>query len=181
MNKFFKRINRPISLSSASVLIAASLAVGFLLGFIRTKLIYANFNDFSTGAYFAAFDIPDLIFYTLSAGALSVAFIPVLSDKVYTANLKQAWRLTSSVLNSISLIMLLISLTLILFPRPIIEHLIARAFHRNASTLPPRSCAWRLSTRSFFQLLRFFPASSRFSAVSSISPSRPCFTISRLF
>ena len=128
MNKFFKRINRPISLSSASVLIAASLAVGFLLGFIRTKLIYANFNDFSTGAYFAAFDIPDLIFYTLSAGALSVAFIPVLSDKIYTANLKQAWRLTSSVLNSISLIMLVLSLTLIIFPRPIIEHLIAPGF-----------------------------------------------------
>ena len=127
MNKFFKQINRPISLSSASVLIAASLAVGFLLGFIRTKLIYANFNDFSTGAYFVAFDIPDLIFYTLSAGALSVAFIPVLSDKVYTANLKQAWRLTSSVLNSISLIMLLVSLTLILFPHPIIE-LIAEGF-----------------------------------------------------
>ena len=49
---------------------------------------------FATGAYFAAFDIPDLIFYTLSAGALSVAFIPVLSDKVFTANMKQAWRLT---------------------------------------------------------------------------------------
>ena len=127
MNNFFKRINRPISLSSASVLIAVSLAIGFILGFIRTKLIYANFNDFSTGAYFAAFEIPDLIFYTLSAGALSVAFIPVLSDKVFTANLKQAWRLTSSVLNSISLIMMFVSLILIIFPEPIIK-LIAPGF-----------------------------------------------------
>ena len=99
----------------------------YILGFIRTKLIYANFNDFSTGAYFAAFEIPDLIFYTLSAGALSVAFIPVLSDKVFTANLKQAWRLTSSVLNSISLIMMFVSLILIIFPEPIIK-LIAPGF-----------------------------------------------------
>ena len=127
MNKFLRRINRPISLGSASTLIAVSLAIGFILGFFRTKLIYSHFNDFSTGAYFVAFEIPDLIFYTLSAGALSVAFIPILSDKVFTANLKQAWRLTSSVLNSISLIMLIVSLTLVLFPRPVIE-IIATGF-----------------------------------------------------
>ena len=127
MNNFLRRINRKMSLRSAAVLIAASLGVGFVLGFIRTKLIYANFNDFSTGAYFVAFEIPDLIFYIFSAGALSVAFIPVLSDKVFTANMKQAWRLTSSVLNSLSLIMLVVSLCLVLFPRPIVE-LIAGGF-----------------------------------------------------
>ena len=120
MNTFLRRINRKMSLRSAAVLIAASMAVGFILGFIRTKLIYANFNDFSTGAYFVAFEIPDLIFYTFSAGALSVAFIPVLSDRVFTANMKQAWQLTSAVLNSLSLVMLVVSLLLILFPRPIV-------------------------------------------------------------
>ena len=128
MNKFLRRINRKQTLSSATVLIASSLAVGFILGFIRTRLIYANFNDFSTGAYFAAFEIPDLIFYTLSGGALSVAFIPVLSDKVFTADMKQAWRLTSSVLNALSLVMLLVSLTLVLFPRPILEHIVVSGF-----------------------------------------------------
>ena len=117
-----------MTLSTATVLIAGSLAIGFILGFLRTKLIYANFNDFSTGAYFAAFDIPDLIFYTLSAGALSVAFIPVLSDKVFTANMRQAWRLTSSLLNSLSLVMLVVSLVLVFFPRPILEHIIAPGF-----------------------------------------------------
>lgn len=128
MNNFLRRINRKMTLSSASTLIAGSLAVGFVLGFIRTKLIYAHFNDFSTGAYFAAFDIPDLIFYTLSAGALSVAFIPVLSDKVFTSNLKQAWQLTSSLLNTLSLVMIIVSLALIIFPKPILGHLIAPGF-----------------------------------------------------
>ena len=127
MNNFLKRINRKMSVSSAAVLISGSLAIGFILGFIRTKLIYANFNDFSTGAYFAAFEIPDLIFYTFSGAALSVAFIPVLSDKVYASNLQQAWRLTSSILNILSFAMLLVSLSLILFPRPILE-LIAPGF-----------------------------------------------------
>ena len=128
MNSFLRRANRKMGLRSAAVLIAASLGVGFVLGFIRTKLIYVNFNDFSTGAYFAAFEIPDLIFYTFSAGALSVAFIPVLSDKVFTANMRQAWRLTSAVLNSLSLVMLAVSLSLVLFPRPILEHVIAPGF-----------------------------------------------------
>ena len=128
MNNFFNRINRKMTLSSATALIAGSIGIGFILGFIRTKLIYANFNDFATGAYFAAFDIPDLIFYTLSAGALSVAFIPVLSDKIFTANLKQAWRLTSSILNALSLVMFVVSLALVFFPRPILEYIIAPGF-----------------------------------------------------
>ena len=128
MNKLLRRINRKMTLSSATALIAGSLAVGFILGFIRTKLIYSHFNDFATGAYFAAFEIPDLIFYTLSAGALSIAFIPVLSDKVFTVNMKQAWRLTSSVLNALSLVMLLVSLALVFFPRPILEYVVASGF-----------------------------------------------------
>lgn len=128
MNKFLRRINRKMTLSSASALIAGSLTIGFALGFIRTKLIYSNFNDFETGAYFAAFDIPDLIFYTFSAGALSVAFIPVFSDKVFKSNLAAAWRMASSVLNCLALVMLPFSLALVLFPEFILEHLVAPGF-----------------------------------------------------
>ena len=57
-----------------------------------------------------------------------MAFIPVLSDKIFTANSAQAWRLTSSVLNAMSLVMLIVSLTLVFFPRPILEYIIAPGF-----------------------------------------------------
>ena len=117
-----------MSVGSATVLISSSLLIGMLLGIVRTKLINADFNNFVTGAYFAAFKLPEFIFYTLSAGALSVAFIPVLTDKLSKENRQKAWYLVSSVLNSVSFFMLIICLIMVIFPRPIIEHLIAPGF-----------------------------------------------------
>ena len=128
MNRILNRANVKLSLSSAAFLIAGSSVVGIVLGIVRTKLINANFNNFSTGAYFAAFKIPDFIFFTLAAGALSVAFIPVISDKLSTGNRQQAHLITSYVLNVVSIVMFVLSLTLIVFPRPILEYIIAPGF-----------------------------------------------------
>ena len=65
--------------------------LGQLLGFLRTKLVNANFPALgpdSTDAYFAAFKIPDLFFFTLAAGALGVAFIPFLTDHLQKGDKK---------------------------------------------------------------------------------------------
>ena len=128
MNRIIRRATSRLSVSGAATLIAGTSVVGLILGIVRTNLLNANFNHFSTGAYFAAFKIPDFIFYTLAAGALSVAFIPVLADKLAAGERQAAWRLTSSVLNLIALVMLFASLILIAFPRPILEHLIVPGF-----------------------------------------------------
>lgn len=128
MNVLIRRLNRNMTLSSAAIMVAASSIIGIILGILRTKLVNANFNNFSTGAYFAAFKIPDLIFYTLAAGALSVAFIPVLTDKMVRSSRKDAWLLTSSVLNSVSLVMAIVCLLLVIFPRPILEYIVVPGF-----------------------------------------------------
>lgn len=128
MNRIIRRATSRLSVSGAATLIASTSVVGLLLGIVRTNLLNAHFNHFSTGAYFAAFKIPDFIFYTLAAGALSVAFIPVLSDKLAAGERQAAWRLTSSVLNLIALVMLVVCLILIAFPRPILEYLIVPGF-----------------------------------------------------
>ncbi len=127
MNRIIRRATSRLSVSGAATLIAGTSVVGLILGIVRTNLLNAHFNHFSTGAYFVAFKIPDFIFYTLAAGALSVAFIPVLADKLAAGERQAAWRLTSSVLNLIALVMLFVCLILIAFPRPIVE-LIAPGF-----------------------------------------------------
>ena len=65
-----------IPLANVAVLLIATALVGQLLGFLRTKLVNANFpltGGNSTDAYFAAFTIPDFFFYIIAAGALGVA------------------------------------------------------------------------------------------------------------
>src|SRR5579862_1471512 len=88
-----------LSIGNAAALLIATSFAGQLLGFLRTKLVNANFpvaGPHSTDAYFAAFTIPDFFFFTLSAGALSVAFMPVLSDRLYKGDRHGMWELTSS-------------------------------------------------------------------------------------
>ena len=120
MNWITRRVTNRLSLDSAAMMVASAAAIGILLGILRTKLINANFNHFSSGAYFVAFKLPDFVFFTLAAGALSVAFIPALSDKIEARQRRAAWQLTSSVLNTVALVMAAFSLILIIFPHQIL-------------------------------------------------------------
>ena len=116
------------SVSSAAFLLIGAALFGQILGFLRTKLVNANFplvGPNSTDAYFAAFNIPDLFFFTLSAGALGVAFIPVLTDRLTKGNHKAMWELSSSLLNFLSIIMAGVAVFILIFARWLIAHVVA--------------------------------------------------------
>jgi putative peptidoglycan lipid II flippase len=102
--------------------------VGQLLGFLRTKLVNANFpttGPQSTDAYFAAFTIPDFFFFTLAAGALGVAFMPVLSDRLLRNGRRNAWELADSLLNFLAVLMAGVAVIIIVFAAPLIKHVVA--------------------------------------------------------
>lgn len=128
MNRFLNRANKRLSISSAAFLLIAASGVGTVLGVVRTSLINANFNGFSASAYFAAFKIPDFIFFTLATGALGVAFMPVLSDKLAKGNRQQSWEFASSILNTIAIVTLFLSLISMIFARPLLHYVVARGF-----------------------------------------------------
>ncbi|KKU20299.1 MAG: integral membrane protein MviN [Candidatus Saccharibacteria bacterium GW2011_GWA2_46_10] len=113
VNRWLNRANGRISLTSAAVLLVSATLVGQLLGFLRTQIINANFNlpgSIQTDAYFAAFKIPDFFFYTIAAGALGVAFMPFLADKLAAGDRRSVWQLTSGLLNLMGIIMSVIAL-----------------------------------------------------------------------
>lgn len=81
----------------------------------------ANFDDtgaHGTDAYFAAFKIPDFFFYTLAAGALGVAFIPILTERLQRSDRKGVWALSNSLMNLMAVIMFAVGIvTLITAPQ----------------------------------------------------------------
>jgi len=100
-----------ISISNVAALLIATSFLGQILGFLRTKLVNGNFplhGPHSTDAYFAAFTIPDFFFFTLAAGALGVAFMPVLSDHLHKGDRKGVWELSNSLMNLLALLMLVV-------------------------------------------------------------------------
>jgi putative peptidoglycan lipid II flippase len=124
MNRWLRRANRRLSLSSAAALLIGASLFGQLLGFIRTQIINGNFNSpghITTDAYFAAFKIPDFFFYTIAAGALGVAFMPFLADRLQQGDRKAVWQLTSSLLNLLGLLMLFVGIVLLVFTEPLIR------------------------------------------------------------
>lgn len=123
--------NKPkkrIPLVNVAFLLIVATLVGQVLGFLRTKLVNANFpltGPNSTDTYFAAFNIPDFFFYTLAAGVLGVAFIPILSDRLAKNDRKGMWEVSSSLLNLLSIVMGVVGLIIFVFAEPLIHHIVA--------------------------------------------------------
>jgi putative peptidoglycan lipid II flippase len=124
MNRWLNRANQRISLGGAATLLVVASLFGQLLGFMRTQIINGNFNSpghITTDAYFAAFKIPDFFFYSIAAGALGVAFMPFLADKLQKGDRRAIWQLTSSLLNLLGIVMLVVSLILLIFAEPLLK------------------------------------------------------------
>src|SRR4051812_4959885 len=124
MNRWLTRANQRISLSGAAALLIGASLFGQLLGFIRTQIINGNFNapgHINTDAYFAAFKIPDFFFYTIAAGALGVAFMPFLADRLEQGDKKSVWQITSSLLTFLGILMLFVGIILLFFTEPLIR------------------------------------------------------------
>ncbi|MDB5160622.1 MAG: integral rane protein MviN [Candidatus Saccharibacteria bacterium] len=124
MNKWLTRANRRLTLTSAAALLVGAALLGQILGFMRTQVINGNFNSpghITTDAYFAAFKIPDFFFYTIAAGALGVAFMPFLADRLEKGDRKAVWQLTSGLLNLLGLIMAAVGVILLVFTEPLIR------------------------------------------------------------
>ncbi|MDB5186119.1 MAG: integral rane protein MviN [Candidatus Saccharibacteria bacterium] len=128
MNRLLKRANKRISLGGAATLLIVTALFGQLLGILRTKLVNANFDALgphSTDAYFAAFKIPDFFFFTLAAGALGVAFMPVLADHMQKGDRKGVSELTSSLLTLLAGAMAIVGVIIFVFAEPLIRTIVA--------------------------------------------------------
>lgn len=116
--KLLRRANKRISFGNAAALLVGAALFGQMLGFLRLKLINANFDEFgpqSTDAFFAAFKIPDFFFYTIAAGALGVAFIPIMSDLLEKSQRRRAMDLAVSLLNLLAIFMAIVGVLILLF------------------------------------------------------------------
>ena len=89
--------------AGAALLLAASILLSRLLGFARESVIAALIGrGRSTDAYNAAFQIPDILFYLLAGGALSIAFIPLYQGVKNERGAAAAERFLATVLGTMT-------------------------------------------------------------------------------
>ena len=121
------KARKKISVGSTATLLVVVALFGQLLGFLRTRLIGANYtaagDPGASDAFFVAFQIPDFFFYTIAAGALGVAFIPILSDKLQKGNKQAISDVTSSLLNIMAIVMAIVGAFMFIFAPQLIRAL----------------------------------------------------------
>lgn len=116
-------------IARASLIIAFFFGVDKILGLARQILFNNTFGPVERDIFFVSNNIPDLLSALISGGALTIALIPVLSEHLEESGRQDAWRLFSHVLNLAFLVTAGISLVIIIFARPLVEHVIAPGFN----------------------------------------------------
>ncbi len=109
-----------------------TLAVFFffdkILALVRQRVINSSFDLDTLDIFYVANNIPDLLSVLISAGALSVAFIPVLTEYLETKGQKDTWDLFSRILNMAFLFTGVVALMIAVFATPLVANVIAPGF-----------------------------------------------------
>ncbi|SHH07100.1 murein biosynthesis integral membrane protein MurJ [Tepidibacter thalassicus] len=98
------------------VLVMIIMIVSRLLGFVREVIMTNTFGrGMETDAFFAAFTIPDVMYYLLVGGALSSAFIPVFTSYLSKGDEEEGWKVASTFINISIILLLLLSVLGMIF------------------------------------------------------------------
>lgn len=112
-------------IASAATLILVAFGLSRVLGAVRELVIANTFGTSHTlDDYRVAFGVPDLLFNLLLAGAISSAFIPVLSEFLAHGDRQRAREVSERVLNT-ALLILTAGAALLFVVAPIYVSLIA--------------------------------------------------------
>lgn len=132
------KANKKLPLRLAATLLAGASLTASLLGLFRDRLLNGLYLDtYPTGldAYRVAFTIPDFMFFILVSGALSVTFIPVFNQRLANGNKKSAWELSTSLLNLLALVTLLVSILIIIFAEPLVRFVVGPGLDEASTSL----------------------------------------------
>lgn len=176
MNNFLKNgknllFLRQTNILSAATIIGAAVLGSRVLGLIRDRLLTSIPVD-QLDIYFAAFRLPDLIFQILVMGALSTAFIPVITGLIFKNEEKKAWSVSSTVINIALLAFIILAALIILFTYPL-SKIIAPGFEGGKLETMANLTRIMLIGQLFFVLSNFLSAiiqSSKRFLIPALAP-----------
>lgn len=123
----FKRLFSLGKVSRASLLLTLFYLLSRLVGLWRDRILAGRFGATDLlDVYYVSFNLPDLVFNLLVAGAISSAFIPVFIECQAKHNGAE-WRLASNFLNSL-LILTVLTCTVLFILTPVVISAVAPGF-----------------------------------------------------
>jgi putative peptidoglycan lipid II flippase len=122
-----RSVNQRIAASAGIVM--ASILASRLLGFLREWAVAHQFGSSAiTDAYYTAFTLPDFVNYLVAGASLSITFIPVFAKYLAEDNEEEGWRVFSTVITAMVLLLLILVVVGEIFA-PELLHVIAPGFN----------------------------------------------------
>src|SRR5512143_2037330 len=91
----------------SALIVGAGFLVSKITGFLDDRILVQTIGRSpELDAYYAAYNLPDLLFTLIAGGALAFAFIPIFTGFLTHADRTGAWRLASAVVNTVFLVAL---------------------------------------------------------------------------
>jgi len=151
-------MKRQTIIAGASIMMVAAL-LSRLLGWVRDRAI-GHFwgNTPHTDAYWAAFMVPDLLYYLLAGGAVGAAVIPVFAGYLRRNQEEESWRAANTILTLFGLCAL-VGVTLIVLFAPWLVMIVAPGFGKKLGPEQVAECAGYvriLAPMVFFTVLSAF-------------------------
>lgn len=88
----------------AALVVSAGILASRVLGLLRNVAVAALLGDTTDGdLYQAAFVLPDLLFYLMAGGYLSITFIPILAERMATSDEDGAWAAFASIAKAVGI------------------------------------------------------------------------------
>lgn len=113
-------------LTSTSLFLAGASLVSRILGLLRDRLLTHTFGATRIAGgiseldtYYAAFQLPDLLYQILIMGTISACFVPYFTD-LYKKDRIQAWKLSNNALSSLIVVMVVLVSGCFLFSKQLI-------------------------------------------------------------
>ena len=126
--------NRQIARAAGIVFIA--MAIGQLIGQAAKILTVSTFGThIDLDAYNAANRVSETIYLLVAGGALGSSFIPVFTGLLSNQKRKEAWQLAASIINLVTLILVVLSILVMIFAKPLVENVLAVGFNPEQQAL----------------------------------------------
>ncbi|MBI2623882.1 murein biosynthesis integral membrane protein MurJ [Candidatus Parcubacteria bacterium] len=111
------------TIMGAAALIALFGLASRLLGLVRDRILAGSFGAAGLDVYYAAFEVPDLLYSFLVVGAISTAFIPVFAD-YYRRDQAEAWRVAGGLFALFSVVFVGLAVGAIIFAPQLVRFVV---------------------------------------------------------
>ncbi|MDO9547275.1 MAG: murein biosynthesis integral membrane protein MurJ [Pelolinea sp.] len=116
-------------IARGALTVMAAFIVSNLVGLLAKTLTARYFGTgIESNAFFAANRFSEILFNLVAGGALGSAFIPVFAGLLAKKETKKAWKLASSVMNLVTIVLTMLSLLTMIFSKQVVQYILAPGF-----------------------------------------------------